>query len=72
MNKQTKSRNRHINIENKLMVARGQEEGGWAKRMKGSEKYRLPVMERIIHGDKRHSIGNRVNGVVIVLYGDRW
>ena len=30
------------------------------------------VMECISHGDERHSMGNIVNGIVIVLYGDRW
>ena len=33
----------------------------------GERVYRLPVMERISHGNKRHSIRNVVNGVVIAL-----
>ena len=43
-----------------------------AKWVKGSGRYRPPVMEWIRHGNKRHSIGNIVNDIVIVLYGDRW
>ena len=35
MNKQTKSRIRPINTENKLMVARGERVGLWAKWVKG-------------------------------------
>lgn len=40
--------------------------------MRGSGRYRLPVMERIIsHGDKRFSTGNTVNGMVIAPCGER-
>ena len=69
-NKQ-KSRNRPINAENRLPVAGGEESQGQAKWVKGNERYRFPVMERISHGDKRHSVGYTVNSTVIVLYGDR-
>lgn len=44
MYKQTKSRNKHINTENMLMVARGKGDGGMGKRVKKSERY-FPVME---------------------------
>jgi len=40
-----KSRKRPINTEDKWMVARAEGAGGWAKWVKGSERYRLPVME---------------------------
>ena len=43
--KQIKSRNISINIENKLMVTRGEGCEVWAKWMKGSGKYRLLIME---------------------------
>ena len=46
--------------------------GGWAKWVKGSERYRLAVMEWINHGNKGNSTENIVNGIVIVFYDDRW
>ena len=44
----------------------------WAGWVKGSRRYRFPVIEGISYRDRRHSIGNIVNDTVIVLYGDRW
>ena len=44
MNKQTESRIRCVNTENKLRVARG-EEGRMGKWVKGSGTHRLPVRE---------------------------
>ena len=44
MNK-TKSRIRPINTKNKLVVAAKKEAEGWAKLVKESERYRLPVRE---------------------------
>ena len=38
----------------------------------GIEKHKLPVMEPINHGNKSYSIKHIVNGIVIVLHGDRW
>ena len=40
--------------------------------MKGSRRYRLPVMEWVSHQNTRYNIENTVNGIVVVLYGDRW
>jgi len=37
--------------------------GGWAKQVKGSGRYRLPVRESISHRNRRCSIGNIVNDV---------
>ena len=54
------------------MVARGKRVGGWAKWVKGSGRYRLPVIEQRSHGNKSYSIGNTINGIVIMLYGDEW
>ena len=45
---------------------------GWAKWVKESGRYRLPIMEWVSHWNKRHSTGNIVNSIVIALYGDRW
>ena len=46
MNKQTtKGRIRLINAENRLMMPEGRVEVGWAKWVKGSRRYRLPVLE---------------------------
>ena len=59
MNKQfLKSIIRHINTENKLMVARGEGVKRWTKWMKRNGRYRLLVMEPISHRNKRRSIGN--------------
>ena len=33
------------------------------------KKYKLPV---ISHGDAIYSRGNRVNNIIIIMYGDRW
>lgn len=44
--------------------------GGCTKWVKGRERYRLPVTERISHRDKRYSVGSVVNSAVIVLRGD--
>ena len=65
MNKQTKSRTRPTDTENKVLATTSK--GGWAKWVKGNGRYRLPVMERISNGDERHSIGNIVNVIVIAF-----
>ena len=66
MNEPQKSRNRPINTENTLIVAREKGVGRWAKWVKESGRYRLPVTALISHGDERYSIRNPVNdnGVV--------
>ena len=46
--------------------------GEWAKWVKESGRYRLPLREQISHGHKRHSIGNIVYDIIIALYGDSW
>jgi len=38
--------------------------------VKGIKRCRLPVAGWICHGDERDSMGDIVNGVVIVLCGD--
>ena len=35
----------------------------------GGGRYRLPLMARISHENKRHNVGNPVNGIVLALYG---
>ena len=37
--------------------------GEWAKWVKGSGRYRLPIMEWICHKDERYGIDNVVNGI---------
>ena len=54
-----------------MVVARGEEVGGWAKWVKGSGRYRLPVMEWVSHENRRHSMENTVDDTVIALYGDK-
>lgn len=43
---------------------------GWPNWVTGSGSHRLPVTEWIPRGNKRHSLGNRVNGILIALCGD--
>lgn len=45
---------------------------GWAEWVKGGGRYRLPVTELPSHGDKKYSIGNLGNGLLIALHNDRW
>ena len=47
MTKQTKSRIRPINTENKLMVAKGVGDGETGKMDEGEQRYRLPVMAQV-------------------------
>lgn len=54
------------------MVVIGKGTAKWAKWVKGSGGYRLPVTEYINHETKKHSVENIVNDIVITLYGDRW
>lgn len=71
--KQIKKNQIHKNKEQaKLLVATGEGSGGMGKMDEGSERYRILVMELIIHGDERLSIGNIVNRIVIALHGNRW
>lgn len=51
-------------LSSKWVVTEGRRVGGWAKWVKGSRRYRLPVP-----GAKRHSIGHVVSGIVIGLSG---
>ena len=48
------------------MVTKGQE---WVKEI---ERYKLPTLREVSQRDVMHSIGNRVNYIVITLYSDRW
>lgn len=52
------------------MVARGKGVGEWAKWMKESRRYRLPVIDRVSHGRKKYSVKNTVSGPM-ALHGDR-
>lgn len=57
----------HINREQ----ADGCERKGrreWAEKGKGI-KHKLPL---ISHGDIMYSIGDRVNNIILPVYGDRW
>ena len=61
-----------INTDNKLMVARGKGEGRGTKWVKGEWEVQASSYRVKNHGDERHSIGNIVSGIVIMLDGDRW
>ena len=43
LNNNIKKQNRLIDVENRLMVARGEEIGGLAEKGEGTEKYSLAV-----------------------------
>ena len=60
VNKQ--KQNHTINIENKFMVVRGEENGRLGK-MVVSEG----VMEWVSHGNKEQSIRNTVNDIIIAM-----
>ena len=64
------NRNRFIDTENKLVVSRGEGSGGWVKLLERIKKYKLPVIK--CHKDVMHSIGNIVNNIFTILYGDSW
>ena len=57
MNKQTKSRSRSINKTDDCL-------GGGANWVKGSGRYRLPLIEWLRYENKRHSTGNIGNDTV--------
>ena len=65
--------------QNKTYKYRKETDGGqrkgsvrMGKWVKGNGRYRPPIIECISHGDKKYSTGNIFDGMVIVLYGDRW
>ena len=65
-----KSRKRTINIESKLMVARGKGVVGMGQRVK--ETGRQSSSHGILsHGDEIYSIASTVNDIT-TLYGDKW
>lgn len=71
MNKrQTKSRIRPVNTENKGVVARG--ERGWGAGQSVGRGAGGPtlVMERMSARNKGHSVGNTAEALAVVLYGD--
>lgn len=71
MNKQ--NRNRPVNTEDKLVVARREKVRGWAKWVQGRGRYRLRVRKGILPGDGRHRAENTATVVpVIVMCADRW
>ena len=49
------------------MVAKGVGDGETGKMDEGEQRYRLPVMARVSHREKRYSIGKVVNGIVRAL-----
>ena len=44
--------------------------GGWAKQVKGIEVHTFSYKISLV--DVKYSIGNKVNNIVTILYGDRW
>ena len=54
------------------MVARSKKDGRMGKTVEEEWEVQLLVMESISYGDERYSIEIVVNGIIIVLYGDKW
>ena len=67
MNKQTRNRDRLINTENKLMVARGEGGGKLSKMGEREREIQTSSYVRINHKNKSHSIRNTLNGILIVI-----
>lgn len=69
-NTQTKSRNKIINAENKQWLPEGR---GWGLGKMGEEEGEIEACHYGIDesGGERHSLGNRVNGIVTALCGGR-
>ena len=62
--------NKLINTENKWVVPRGVEDGGWKKEVKGIKRYKLAGYK--INAMRMYSIKNMVNNTAITLYRKRW
>ena len=60
MNKQTESKIRPLNTENKLMVPRGEGGGRLGKTGRGGWEIQASSYGIISHGKKMHSMGNTV------------
>ena len=67
---ETDSENR--TSENKPKVSLGRIVKGWAKCVKGNGGYKLLAMGCVSQEEELYRIGNAVNGILIMLYGDRW
>lgn len=39
--------------------------------MKGVDRYKLPVIEQVNHGDEKYNIENEVNNTVAMFFCDR-
>ena len=63
MNKQ--NRNRLIDIENRVIVARGEGVGDCVKKVKGLRSTDWSLQNS--HGDAKYSIGNIVNNIVMPM-----
>ena len=67
-----KSKNKPINIENKLMVARGKRLGRQrAKWVRRKERDTLPIMDELSHSNNGYSIRNIGNGIAVVTDGSQ-
>lgn len=51
-------------------VGRGRK--GQVAQVKGTERYKPPVLKHISHGDAMYGTGDVVHPVVGASYGDRW
>lgn len=59
---------RLINTEDRLVVTRGEKDwAGWEEWLKGSKKYKLPVLKEINPGGIMYSMKNIVNYINFVV-----
>ena len=63
MNKQ--KRNKLTGTENKLMVARGEGKGRWAKKVQENKRHKLPVVKEISPGHVMYSLVIIVNNTLL-------
>lgn len=68
MDSEQTERHRFINVENKLVVARGKGDGGMGKI---GERGTVSSYKKISHGDEKYSVGSIVDNSVITLCGER-
>ena len=70
INKHAKKADSNLSIQRTIWLF--PEGKGWEWWTMGIASYMLPVMEWMTHGNKSHSVGNIVNGIIVAFYGDRW
>ena len=71
-NKWAKKREINSNIQRINWWLPEERRGGWVKEVEGIERCQLSVIKGISHRERKYSIGDTVNNIIITVYGDRW